>query len=169
MYLVTMDLVAANGAYELHHLSFQSHPGGSPLTATSVNTFPVATLQRDLSWMYLSDEAKWGSMNWSDVDLAIKGKLTPGKRPRPTEDMLELVAVHYEYCQITGMPAVKRLQALLGIPQSTAAHWIRLAKNSGLLAEDAQNRGDSRMTMEFRAPDDPERVFEQWGLDDPTA
>lgn len=167
MYLVTMVLAAADGTYGLRRLSFDAHPDAAPLTATSINAFPVATLQRDLSWMELGSKVKWGTKNESDVLMAITDRLEPGKRPRPTSDMLELVAVYYEYCQITGMPAVKRLQRILGIPQSTVAHWVRLAKDRGFLEEDHQPLKRARQFIDNRGSDDPAEVFSQWSSSEP--
>lgn len=132
-YSATMTFRAAGGRYELRELTFSAPDGADALTATSVNALPVATLSSDLVAIEAMAAVKWGDETRVETERRMKNKTDLGKRPRPTNDMLELVAVEYEHCQVVGWPPIKRLEGLLGLPKRTAAHWVRLARDRGFL------------------------------------
>jgi hypothetical protein len=120
---------AAESEQALEVLSRQ--PSGALFNSTRAD---ADALRSDPQWVDALESVR---TMWDTTGLKVPGKL-PVRKPPPrrnsvTREHLEQVATVYRKAEAVGLPPTKAVSEQLGASHSTAARWVGMARQKGLL------------------------------------
>lgn len=125
-------------SYEVQHLSINRGSERSPINGSSLRDIRIAEMIQHVLWGTANAQGG-GWLITSDGQFAgdernnIQQGRDAGMKFRPDERILELVANIYELGVITGKKPTKLVANDFGIPDRTASHWVKLARERGHL------------------------------------
>ncbi|QCV88455.1 hypothetical protein FEZ32_08870 [Acidipropionibacterium jensenii] len=137
--VLSMHAMTGKG-YQLRELTFSAREGEPELTSAALREFPVRERVREAAIQVIAGMVSSKFGNFTETIKHIQDQVKEaGGRLRPTAEVLELVAIAHEFCQVLQIPTIKNIQAMFSIPNRTASHWVRLSKDRGHLQDDPIN------------------------------
>ncbi|WP_147439035.1 hypothetical protein [Mycetocola reblochoni] len=123
-------------AYAVTRLSVQDDQ--TAITSTTLRAIPLTRLVAARSVLAMESNGQIRlDEEWMSAPIAlatIARRAGDSKTSGPTADNLSLLAHVYDYNAVTTKNPLKAVSAQMDIPERTASHWIKLARERGYLS-----------------------------------
>jgi hypothetical protein len=132
---VTLDIDANWSSelsdYAIAHLVLHQRDGGEPISGRLLRSVALGAAQEYAKFVALQAHANSTHGRWAAVRSQLD-TLAPSLRAAgPTPETLDWVGTLYEFQTLLGNAPKKAVQLTFDLPESTAAHWVRLARQRG--------------------------------------
>jgi hypothetical protein len=145
-YVVDVKLVLDNGQYVIDAVSIRRKPDGPPITTDGIRAVAWAELAREAVSAELGGLGRVlvrSELESGHYVLRPLGSPPPGVAERgPTDEAILWAARLYVVAYLHGRTPLRDVAEKLGVSRATAARWVRMARDRGLIPENLRQRGD---------------------------